>query len=860
MNISMEGVFQDVKTWLAKKPFHQMEIGRQFVRLNAILNAADTPEIWRPAIEVMGEFLQVLNDELKRDLSEKNWKKSDSARFFSILLTVMAEAGQYRFETFMPSSEKDQIYRKEIDKDLLPLMGKLRRQAVAIAKGYFSRPVFAPLKLDLEQEMFPLLDTMILELNPDRFMPFRVIQVGNVHEKIRSLMLRTIDEALVGDGIEIGLLQEIYNRKYLRFGTSGVRGVWGVDFTEQRAKQVVQAICDVLNGEGIPAYAGAEKLSGKRIVIGYDSRWFADVAASWAAEVCLANGFSVDLANRDTPTPALVYYLTDHLHPDEVAGLINCTASHNPPEWQGIKFNPRLGYPAATNLTDYIAVRINELQLLEIPIATSDLMEARRQGKMRGFDTITHYTRWIFDSGNGNQRVRLDWERMRKFCDGRLVVVDEMHGAARGYLSKALGEIGIRHTVIHAECDPDIPGLDYANPEEPFINELKAKVRETGAVLGMGTDTDADRFGVVDAGGEYFRPNQILPMLVRYLRKERNMTGKVIATQTGSPIIETLAGMGVDNTAYEPEGDVIPAYVAHPFYKLLIGEANTRVYHHTFFVPVGIKYIEEQRRTDRKYRALKPLPSNWRDILLIGGEESSGLTTRGHVTDKDGVWAGLLILDMLAYFATRTGGKPLTSLRAIWEDTCTLPGCWTPYGGSEDMGSNTGRTDVDAVLEAKEELINYYLDTLASNPKTKVAGMEVIYAGGVRYDLVELQLRDSDGDDRHFLRIRASGTEPINRIYAESSKVETAKRMMQEVLEHLETLTIRQVEEAYSLWRLVDILIVSRFTLKTVEAVHFQLKDKGWSEQELINLLNTTYPCVERRSKHLIHQWAEGLA
>ena len=100
--------------------------------------------------------------------------------------------------------------------------------------------------------------------------------------------------------------------------------------------------------------------------------------ANWTAEVCLANGFEVEFANRDTPTPALVYYLTDYLPADQVAGLLICTASHNPPEWQGIKFNPRLGYPAPTNVTDFIAYRTNELQLVDADARIADLEEARR--------------------------------------------------------------------------------------------------------------------------------------------------------------------------------------------------------------------------------------------------------------------------------------------------------------------------------------------------------------------------------------------------------------------------------------------------------------------------------------------------
>ncbi|NLA79864.1 MAG: hypothetical protein GX853_03830, partial [Chloroflexi bacterium] len=159
------------------------------------------------------------------------------------------------------------------------------------------------------------------------------------------------------------------------------------------------------------------------------------------------------------------------------------------------------------------------------------------------------------------------------------------------------------------------------------------------------------------------------------------------------------------------------------------------------------------------YNFLKELPENWRDSILIGGEESSGLTTRGHVLDKDGPWANILVMDMVAYYGTREE-KPLNSLQEIWDELVSLPGLWESFGTSTDPSSHAGRADVDAPLEAKEGFINYYLD-LAQNEglsHPKIAGLTVDYLGGIRYELVEMQLRDESGDDHHYLRMRASGT------------------------------------------------------------------------------------------------------
>lgn len=838
-------------------------IAQHFIGLNRAITWAATPDEWVPALDVMDTFLDQLDILIKSDEFER-WSHQQKALIFGILMTIMAEVGQYRFEAFVPdiTKQRDIARRKLIDQEFFPVMGKLRQHALQVTKTYLSHPIFDPISKFIQDEILHLLDEMSLESAPDRFMPFRVVQVANIIERIYGFSFRTDDMNLVGDAENPGLLSCIFQFKYLRFGTSGVRGRWQRDFTETRAKQVVQAICEYLNDEDNPAYLKAEKHSGKTMVIGYDSRLNARKVAGWAAQVCLANGFRVELSNRDTPTPALVYHLTDYLKPNEVAGLINCTASHNPPEWQGIKFNPRQGWPAPTSITDFIASRINEIQLLSKDIPAMDLDEAEASGKLTGFDPIDHYIKWVLDSGNGNDRVSIDPERIRKHYAGRKVVVDEMHGVGRGYLTRLLGEIGVQYTVIHAERDPHLPGLEYANPEEPFINPLKEFVGENEYVLGVAMDTDGDRFGVVDHDGVYYRPNQILPMLVRYLGLDRGIKGRVIATQTGSPLLEVIARKMEENDEFKPGSDVIPAYVDHPFYRRRLGQREDRIYEHTFMVPVGIKYIEEQRRTSKNYRMLTPLPDNWRDVILIGGEESSGLTTKGHVTDKDGIWANLLIMDMLAYYGARWN-KPLSTIKELWEETCSIPGCWLTYGGREHEGSNSGRTDADSVLEVKENLINYFLDAYVEGQKNVLADLEVIYAGGVRYDLVELQLRDKEGDDRHFLRIRASGTEPINRFYVESSQSEIARKLMKAVVDKLTEITISHAKSVESEWRLADMLTYTAFKPSVLEAVQETLqKTDNWSTDSLASKLKIIVGVdgyLEGRNMRMAERWIDEL-
>jgi len=848
---------EQIEMWVTQSELEWSRLGPLGVSLLRALNETDELEDLGPVIALAHRFLDRVESRVDEEMQ---CGESESALLFSLLLTVLAEVGQYRHETKVTDPAKGPSVREHLMR-----MARLREHAVVCAKKYLHQSIFDSLKQYVEPEIFPLLESMgdpngqHVEQARDRYMGFRVIQVGNVVERLYGMRLRTGDVRLVGDGQSPGLLREIYDRKYARFGTSGVRGRWGLDLTEIRAKWVVQAVCDFLKDVDVPAYVGAEDLRGKRVVIGYDSRKNARHVAGWAAEVFLANGFRVDFANRDTPTPALVYYLTDYLREDEVAGLINCTASHNPPEWQGIKFNPRQGYPAPTNVTDFVASRANQLQLLNQSAAVMDLDEAERRGLLRGFDPIVNYANWILNNGQGNQRIPVDVARIRSYFRDGCVVVDEMHGVSRGYLTRLLGEVGVRYKVIHAERDPSLPGLDYANPEEPFIQTLEDTVRGLDdAILGLGMDTDADRYGVVDGDGTYYRPNQVLPMIVRYLGVDRQLTGRVIATQTGSPLLDELAGLIPNNDANKPEPGVVPAFVRHPFYQRRVGEREDRVYKNVFMVPVGIKYIEEQRRTDRSYRFYAELPDGWRDAILIGGEESSGLTTRGHVTDKDGVWADLLIMDMVAYY-----GK---SLAEIWADTVSLAG-WESYGGLAP--SNSGRVDIDAVLEAKEALIDDFLDrfegkaageaTLAGLPLYGLPQLEklkVVYAGGIRYDFVDVQLRDGQGRDQHYLRVRASGTEPINRIYVESSDRNIATGLMRLVVRRLEQLSAQEVEQAGSGWRLAEILSATKPGELVVGKVRQVISEHSdWNVDALISKLQRMIPTAGRRNRRIIDAW-----
>ncbi len=773
-------------------------------------------------------------DSLEGWLKEGTPGEHDLQIIFGILNTILVEAGPYRFETKTDPAVQE----------ILKPMEEIRTRTVAVMKTFLARPEFDPIRESVQRELVPLAESVLEE---DRFMPFRVIQAGKIAERMGELAAWLRSEG--GDPGLIHLLHGCADLKYPRFGTSGLRGRWGEDFHELRARRTALAISQYLNNYDIPDYVTPrENLAGKWVVIGYDGRRNSPLVAEWLAEVALANGFRVYMAARPTPTPVLAFFATEYLGKDNIAGILNCTASHNPSDWQGIKFNPKEGYPAPSHLTNIIAARVNEMQLMDTPAPVAAIGEAEAADAFRWFDPIVKYWDWIKSNGKGNRRIPVDFEAIQSYFRDKLVLIDEMHGAGRGYMQHLFGELGLRFEVLHAERDIDLGGLAYANPERPFIDPLIDAVRERGAAFGMGLDTDADRFGVVDEGGVYFRPNQILAMLSHYLGKERGLEGRLVITQTGLPMIDALADDYPGLEGNRPAPGVVPPYVGHRFYHHRTGQRETMVWKNVFVVPVGIKYIVEIPLMADDYKPLSAdqIGPSWMDRLLLGGEESSGLTTRGHVPDKDGLWANLLIMDMIAYYK-----KPL---KAIWADLVSLPGAWEPFGG---------RIDIDASDRAKENLISYYLDLFkgVQAGEIKLGGHPVMYAGGTRFDLVEIFLGDEQGRMRHFLRIRASGTEPINRIYTETADPELWHELQDLVLDTLDSFSIEEIREAYRPQRMADILAATQPGNwdRVMGAVREKLAAEGWSVDTLVQALRTKQGHVEKRNQRVLQQWIDRL-
>jgi alpha-D-glucose phosphate-specific phosphoglucomutase len=460
----------------------------------------------------------------------------------------------------------------------------------------------------------------------------------------------------------------------IKFGTSGWRGILAEDFTLENVRIVTQAIADFLR---------TEQSTERGLVVGHDSRFFGERFAREAARVLAGSGVPVFICRRDTPTPVIAYEIMRR----GTAGAINFTASHNPYEYNGIKFSTAWGGPALPEVTAEIE-RLANAMLGEICYRDMPLDQAVRSGLVEEIDPMSDYL--------ANLRSKVDLAAIGK--SGISVVFDPMHGAGRDYVDSLLVESGLLVQTINGVRDPYFGGMP-PDPSPVHLNDLATRVRaDNQVVLGLATDGDADRYGIIDADGTFIEPNYILALLYDYLIRRKGEQGDAARSVATSHFLDAVAA------------------------------------HHGYAVretPVGFKYIGEFIRDNQ---------------IVIGGEESAGLSLRGHVPDKDGVLACLLVAEMVA-----VEGKPLGRLL---EDLYRRVGEF-----------HTTRKNLRLSVELAEKLSG----KLAS-PPDRMAGKAVREL--VTMDGVKMVLEDGS-----WALFRKSGTEPVVRVYAEASSPAELERL-----------------------------------------------------------------------------------
>jgi phosphomannomutase len=340
----------------------------------------------------------------------------------------------------------------------------------------------------------------------------------------------------------------------------------------------------------VAAYLKKAGLADRGLVIGYDTRFASEDFAAAAAEVVAGNGIKVYLTPKPTPTPVISYGVLAK----KAGGAIVITASHNPGNWNGFKYKDEHGASASDEITSKIVEFISQAcdagKVNRMPLA-----DAKKSGLVADTDLDTAYFEQI---------ARLvDLDRLKQA--GLKLVIDPMYGAGAGYLTKILAGGNNRLTEINAERNPLFPGL-RPEPIMPNLDRLSAAVKENKAAVGLATDGDADRMGIIDEKGNFIDQLQVFALLCLYLLEVRGERGPIIKTLTTTSMAYRL-------------GEIF----------------NVPVYQ----TAVGFKYVAPLMMTKD---------------AIIGGEESGGYGFRGHVAERDGILASLYLLD----FMVRTGKSP----------------------------------------------------------------------------------------------------------------------------------------------------------------------------------------------------------
>ncbi len=465
------------------------------------------------------------------------------------------------------------------------------------------------------------------------------------------------------------------NSKQIKFGTDGWRGIIADDFTFANVRKVTRAIAEYLK----TAYS-----QDQPVLISYDPRFLADEFAESAAGVLAELGWTIKVVERDCPTPVIAYNAREL----NSAGALMFTASHNPAPYCGIKYIPDYAGPATTEITDKIVASIAG--------AADTLPDERFQsangsnGKISTFDPKPDYLNFIY--------TLLDVERIR--AAQLKVKYDALYSTSRGYLDEALAHCGCQVEAFHTYRDV-LFGGGMPEPKREQLGELINAVKTDGADVGLATDGDSDRFGIIDEQGNYLAPNIVLLLLARHLVKNKGKKGAIVRTVATTHLLDNFAAQN-----------------------------GLEVYE----TPVGFKHVGQKMRETE---------------VLIGGEESGGLSIIGHIPEKDGILADLLIVELLAY-----EGKPLSQL---------VEQVVAEAGGP--LWNN--RLDLHLSNAHKAAVLDHF----TQNSVDQVPGFEAIAGIKVketsRKDGVKLYLEEGS-----WVLLRPSGTEPLIRVYIETDSAE----------------------------------------------------------------------------------------
>ena len=482
----------------------------------------------------------------------------------------------------------------------------------------------------------------------------------------------------------------------IHFGTDGWRAVISDTFTFHNLRLVGQAIADAVRSEHwLNGNTSSEGVDLNKMVVGYDTRFLSDRYAIDMARVLAANGYKVILAQSDAPTPVISFTVRQQ----GAIGGVMITASHNAPRYNGVKLKAAYGGSALPEQCRRVEVYLNDNEGRGRGPNLMDFEQARQAGLIQRFNPLPAY----YD----HLRTLINFDLIAE--NPQRVVVDSMYGSGRGVIKGVLQGTGCEVQEIRAELNPGFGGV-HPEPIGRYLGALASAISMGMGDLGLVTDGDADRIGAMDGRGNFVDPHKIMALSLRYLVEKRGWIGPVIRTVSTTNMIDRLAER----------------------YGLTVYET-----------PVGFNHIADYML---------------KGDVLIGGEESGGISFHGHIPEGDGVLMGLLLLEIVA-----TSGKTLYEL-------------------VENLLEEVGpafyqRTDLRLSHPVSKEgmtrgLVNEAPAEIGGEKVSKVSTTD-----GVKYLIA----------DGSWLLIRPSGTEPVLRVYAEGR----TPQMVQALLGYGEQVAVR---------------------------------------------------------------------
>ncbi len=473
----------------------------------------------------------------------------------------------------------------------------------------------------------------------------------------------------------------------ISFGTDGWRAVISDTFTFNNLRLVTQAIADAVATESwMNGSVVGSNHDAKKMVVGFDTRFLSDRYANDVARVLAGNGYTVFLSQGDAPTPVISYAVK---YFNAIAGIM-ITASHNAPRYNGIKLKAAFGGSALPEQCRKVEVFLNDNEARARGPNLMDYQQAKSLNLIQKFNPIPPYFEHL------STLIDLD-----VIADNpQRIVVDSMYGSGRGVIRSILQGSGTEVAEVRGEMNPGFGGV-HPEPIAKNLGALAGAISMGLGSFGLATDGDADRIGAMDERGNFVDPHKIMALALKYLVEKKQLTGSIVRTVSTTRMIDRLAKK----------------------YGLTVHET-----------PVGFNHIADYML---------------KDDVLIGGEESGGISFKGHIPEGDGVAMGLLLLEIVASSGT--------TLHELVENLLLEVG-----------PAEYERKDLRLKLPvSKQKMVTY----LTQNTPNSIGGETVSSIStldGVKYLFA----------DDSWLLIRPSGTEPVLRVYAEGRSKQMVKAMI----------------------------------------------------------------------------------